>query len=158
MYAQHDRQWVGMTAPPSLGIEGIDAAFQLLPRDQPVHPLQEQFPSGLALLPLVFQTGKEPALVKTGVGCSIPIHLSTGLACLPLLCHNFPDLFRVSLALEASGYMPELALDRMRMSQALGNVIGNALNCTRAGGNIQLEAGLEGDEALAISITETGSA
>ena len=60
------------------------------------------------------------------------------------------------LTLEASGYMPELALDRMRMSQALGNVIGNALNCTRAGGNIQLEAGLEGDEALAISITDDG--
>ncbi len=86
-----------MTAPPSLGIEGIDAAFQLLPGNQPVHPLQEQLPSGLALLPLIFQVGKEPALVKTGVGCSIPIHLSTGVACLPLLCHNQPDLFRGSL-------------------------------------------------------------
>ena len=42
----------------------------------------------------------------------------------------------------------------MRMSQALGNVLSNALLCTQAGGKILLRAGLESDEALAISITE----
>ena len=42
------------------------------------------------------------------------------------------------------------------MSQALGNVVGNALNCTGAGGHIAVRAGLEGDGTLAISITDDG--
>ena len=63
---------------------------------------------------------------------------------------------QVELTLEASGHLPELALDRLRVSQALGNVIGNALRCTGAGGNVQLKAWLECDEALAISITDDG--
>ena len=44
----------------------------------------------------------------------------------------------------------------MRMSQALGNVLSNSLLCTQAGGKILLRAGLEGDEALAISIIDDG--
>ena len=63
---------------------------------------------------------------------------------------------QVELSLEASGDLPELPLDRMRMSQALGNVVGNALNCTGAGGKIQLRAGLDGDGTLAISIVDDG--
>ena len=63
---------------------------------------------------------------------------------------------QVKLTLEASGYIPEIALDRMRMSQALGNVIGNALNCTGAVGNIQLKAESEGDGTLAIIIADDG--
>ena len=63
---------------------------------------------------------------------------------------------RVELSLEVSGDLPLLALDRMRMSQAFGNVVGNALNCTEAGGSIVMKAGLESDEALAISITDDG--
>ncbi len=63
---------------------------------------------------------------------------------------------RVELSLEVSGDLPNLVLDRMRMSQALGNVVGNALNCTEAGGNIVIKAGLESDEMLAISITDDG--
>ncbi|MDE2780255.1 MAG: HAMP domain-containing sensor histidine kinase [Chloroflexota bacterium] len=63
---------------------------------------------------------------------------------------------QVELSLEVSGELPHLALDRLRLSQALGNVIGNSLNCTGAGGNIVLRAGLEGDEVLAISITDDG--
>ena len=57
---------------------------------------------------------------------------------------------------EASGDLPHLALDRMRMSQALGNVIGNALNCTGAGGNVQLKAGLADDRTVPISVTDNG--
>ena len=46
--------------------------------------------------------------------------------------------------------------DRMRMSQALGNVLSNAIHCTEAGGSVLLRAGLESDETLAISITDDG--
>ena len=63
---------------------------------------------------------------------------------------------QVELSLEASGNLPELALDRMRMSQALGNVIGNAVHCTEAGGHVQVKATLEGGEALAIAISDDG--
>ncbi len=49
-----------------------------------------------------------------------------------------------------------MALDRMRMSQALGNVLSNAIRCTEAGGSIVLRAGLEGDEALTIAVIDDG--
>ena len=50
-----------------------------------------------------------------------------------------------------------LALDRLRMSQALGNVIGNALNCTGAGGHIAIRAEVEGgDDFGNISVTDDG--
>ena len=63
---------------------------------------------------------------------------------------------QVELSLEASADLPDLDLDRMRMSQALGNVLSNAINCTEAGGSIVLRAGLEGDGALTISIMDDG--
>ena len=64
---------------------------------------------------------------------------------------------RVELSLEASADLPDMDIDRMSMSQALGNVLSNALLCTQAGGKILLRAGLESDEALAISITDDGT-
>ena len=63
---------------------------------------------------------------------------------------------QVQLSLEASGDVPDLPLDRMRMSQALGNIIGNALNCTEAQGNIAIQVGLEDYETVAISIADDG--
>ena len=63
---------------------------------------------------------------------------------------------QVKLSLEASGDLPDLALDRMRMSQALGNVVNNAIRCTGAGGNIVIKAEAEGGAALAVSITDDG--
>ena len=63
---------------------------------------------------------------------------------------------QVELSLEAPADLPDLDLDRMRMSQALGNVLSNAINCTEAGGSIVLRAGLEGDGALTISIMDDG--
>ena len=66
------------------------------------------------------------------------------------------DTGQVELSLKPSGYLPDLALDRLRMSQALGNVIGNALNCTGAGGNVSVRATVEGGEALDISVTDNG--
>ena len=63
---------------------------------------------------------------------------------------------QVELSLQVSADLPDMDLDRMRMSQALGNVLSNAINYTEAGGNIVLRAGLESDEALAISIIDDG--
>ena len=63
---------------------------------------------------------------------------------------------QIELSLQVSGDLPVMDLDRMRMSQALGNVVGNALNCTEAGGNIAIEAGMEGGEELVISVTDDG--
>ena len=63
---------------------------------------------------------------------------------------------QVELSLRVSTDLPDMDLDRMRMSQALVNVLSNAIHCTEAGGHIVLRAGLEGDEALAISIIDDG--
>ena len=63
---------------------------------------------------------------------------------------------QVSLSLEASDDLPEADLDRMRMSQALGNVMSNAIRCTDAGGTIVLRAGLESGDTLAVSIADDG--
>ncbi len=67
-------QRVGPAAPTGLGVEGTDAHLQTLPRNQSVHPFQEQLPVGLALLALEFQFGKcrlvHHNLPPTGVGLS----------------------------------------------------------------------------------------
>ena len=63
---------------------------------------------------------------------------------------------QIELSLEASTALPELALDRMRISQALGNVVSNALNCTEAGGHIAIKATADSGESLAISIIDDG--
>ena len=63
---------------------------------------------------------------------------------------------QVELSLQVSGNLPDMDIDRMRMSQALGNVLNNAIHNTPAGENIVLGAGLESDEALAISIIDDG--
>ena len=62
----------------------------------------------------------------------------------------------VELSLVAYGDLPSLNLDRMRMGQALGNVIGNAINCTDAGGSVALDARVEDRDALVISVTDDG--
>ncbi len=63
---------------------------------------------------------------------------------------------QVELSLEVSPELPDMDLDRMRMNQALGNVLGNAINCTEAGGSVVVRAGLESDGALAISVIDDG--
>ena len=63
---------------------------------------------------------------------------------------------QVELSLQVSADLPDTDLDQMRMSQALGNVLNNAINCTEPGGHIVLRAELESDEALAISIIDDG--
>ena len=63
---------------------------------------------------------------------------------------------QVELSLEAFVDLPDMDIDWMRMSQALGNILTNAINCTEPGGHVWVRAGLESDEALAISITDGG--
>ena len=63
---------------------------------------------------------------------------------------------QVSLSLEVSGDLPEMRFDRMRMSQALGNVLSNAIRCTDAGGSIVIRTWLESGDALAVSIADDG--
>ena len=63
---------------------------------------------------------------------------------------------QVELSLDVPADLPEMVLDRMRISQALGNVLNNAIHCAEANGSIVLRAGLESDGALAISIIDDG--
>ncbi len=63
----------------------------------------------------------------------------------------------VDLALRVSGDLPEMSLDRMRMSQALGNVLSNAIHATEPGGAVVLGAELEGGETLVISVVDDGA-
>ena len=63
---------------------------------------------------------------------------------------------QIELSLQVSPDLPNVNLDRMRMSQALGNILSNAIHCTEAGGHIVLRAGLECDEALAVWISDDG--
>ena len=71
---------------------------------------------------------------------------------------------QVALSLQVAAGLPDVSLDRMRMSQALGNVMSNAIHATAAGGNIVLRAGLDDDpaagtrpaETMAIAIADDG--
>ena len=62
----------------------------------------------------------------------------------------------VDLSLAVYGDLPSLHLDPMRMSQALGNVISNAINCADAGGSVVLDARKEGENTVVISVTDDG--
>ena len=61
---------------------------------------------------------------------------------------------QVELSMETSNALPDVELDRARMSQALGNLLNNAISCTEAGGNVLVSAGLESDGTLAIRIVD----
>ena len=62
----------------------------------------------------------------------------------------------IELSLQVSPDLPSIELDRMRMSQALGNIVGNAIHAIEADGKIELRAELSSNEQLAISITDDG--
>ena len=63
---------------------------------------------------------------------------------------------RIELSLHAPNDLPDIDLDRMRMSQALGNVVSNAIRCTEDGGSVEINTQMESDEALIVSITDDG--
>ncbi len=62
----------------------------------------------------------------------------------------------VSLSLEMPTDCPEVEVDRGRMSQALGNVVVNAINSVDPGGNVVLGARADSDEVVSISIVDDG--
>ena len=63
---------------------------------------------------------------------------------------------QIDLELEAAPGLPVLELDWMRMSQALGNVVQNALQHTEAGGRITI-AGAAADGGAAIAVADDGA-
>ena len=63
---------------------------------------------------------------------------------------------QVEVSMQARDDLPEMNLDRARMSQALGNLLSNAVHATEAGGHIVLRAESEGDKELVISIIDDG--
>ena len=63
---------------------------------------------------------------------------------------------RVELSIQASADLPEIELDQMRVSQALGNVLKNAIQHTQAGGNIVVRVDLDSDKTFAISVADDG--
>ncbi len=64
---------------------------------------------------------------------------------------------QITLSQQLLPELPVLNLDRMRMSQALGNVIHNALQHTEAGGRVTVAATLEKDGSVGISVTDDGA-
>ena len=63
----------------------------------------------------------------------------------------------ISLELVGRAVVPVLDLDRMRMSQALGNVVQNALQHTEAGGRITIAAAAEPDGGVTITVADDGA-
>ena len=49
-------------------------------------------------------------------------------------CQPPPQARQVELSLQVSGDSPDAALNLLRLSQALGNILGNAIPCTETGG------------------------
>lgn len=64
---------------------------------------------------------------------------------------------QVRLSLQIPGDLSDIELDRGRMSQALGNVLGNAISNVDPGGNVVLGARTEADESLSISVVDDGT-
>lgn len=63
----------------------------------------------------------------------------------------------IALSLQAPPDLPAFNLDPLRMSQALGNVIDNALRHTQAGGRIEVAATSAEEGRLTISVTDDGA-
>ena len=64
---------------------------------------------------------------------------------------------QVELSLRVPGDLPVVKLDLMRMSQALGNIIRNAIQHSQADGHIVLRAELESDDTMVISVKDDGT-
>ena len=67
------------------------------------------------------------------------------------------EMDRITLSLQLPPDPPDFNLDPMRMSQALGNVIDNALRHTQAGGQVEVAAAIEAGRQLTISVTDDGA-
>jgi len=67
------------------------------------------------------------------------------------------EMDRITLSLQLPPDLPDLTLDPMRMSQALGNVIDNALRHTQAGGQVEVVATIDAGRQLTILVTDDGA-
>ena len=63
----------------------------------------------------------------------------------------------IALSLQARPDLQQFNLDPMRMSQALGNVLDNALRHTQAGGRVEVAATVEAGRQLTISVSDDGA-
>ncbi|MXV79730.1 MAG: HAMP domain-containing protein [Chloroflexi bacterium] len=63
----------------------------------------------------------------------------------------------VRLSLQAPAALPDVDVDCGRMSQALGNLLSNAINSVEPGGNVVLDARTEAEESLSISVVDDGA-
>lgn len=66
------------------------------------------------------------------------------------------DAAGVSIAVEAPGGMPLIAVDQQRIAQVLGNLLDNAVRHTPVGGRVTLRAVLNGDDVV-LQVQDTGS-
>ncbi|WP_254151059.1 sensor histidine kinase [Candidatus Chloroploca mongolica] len=62
----------------------------------------------------------------------------------------------VALHVEAADALPEVLVDPQRISQVLGNLVGNALRHSPPGGQITLSAQVVADEGVAFAVSDTG--
>ena len=67
------------------------------------------------------------------------------------------EMDRITLSLQLPPDPPDFSLDPMRMSQALGNVIDNALRHTQAGGRVEVAANIEAGRQLTVTVTDDGA-
>ena len=62
----------------------------------------------------------------------------------------------VTLSIDASKSLPALLGDELRIKQILLNLLSNAIKFTPPGGNVRVQAGLDGEERFELSIGDTG--
>ena len=67
------------------------------------------------------------------------------------------EMDRITLSLDLPPDLPNFNLDPMRMSQALGNVIDNALRHTQVEGRVEVAATIEAGRQLTILVTDDGA-
>ena len=67
------------------------------------------------------------------------------------------EMDRITLSLQLPPELPNFNLDPMRMSQALGNVIDNALRHTQAGGQVEVAANIEAGRQLTVLVSDDGA-
>jgi signal transduction histidine kinase len=67
------------------------------------------------------------------------------------------EMDRITLSLQLPLDPPDFNLDPMRMSQALGNVIDNALRHTQAGGQVEIAATVEAGRQLTVLVSDDGA-
>lgn len=62
----------------------------------------------------------------------------------------------VELSLQNDGESPVLDIDRLRIGQALGNILNNAINCTGSGGTIRVSTGSDRSGMAKIAVIDDG--